>query len=313
MAADISLFPVLTDDLLSKIRFQPSPYELYYVRDDQEYILRTEEIEGSATAHKIVDDEGIWSPDDYNLCIRRRYSIRTYQCLFGQDGIACSNAKLGIALMWMSSDSKQRGVIPIGNIEKSSKDLELILNYEFEKAQLRGAVEFLTIIYLKEAGTPLWGEEHLANQYGCILGELENKFIIMLDGVGSVFPIYETAEPAQPLWYVKCDWDEPTYDLFSDSVSININTAHKNYKYLDKTKRTFDEQLLKEIMASAIGTIITKLKEQENYWDVTTTGVGLQSGSVSEAIYYFISTLEWDVSSPETMSLSIRKFFDQRM
>mgnify|MGYP000754980168 FL=1 len=125
--------------------------------------------------------------------------------------------------------------------------------------------------------------------------------------------MYEIHEPGQPLWYVKCDWIDPTYDLFSDSVSIYINTAHKNYKYLDKTKRTFDEQLLKEIMASALGVIITKLKEQENYWDATTSGEDLQNGSVSEAIHYFIDTLEWDVSGPEAMSLSIRKFFDQRI
>ena len=107
--------------------------------------------------------------------------------------------------------------------------------------------------------------------------------------------MYEIHEPGQPLWYVKCDWIDPTYDLFSDSVSI------------------FDEQLLKEIMASALGVIITKLKEQEDYWDVTTSGEDLQSGSVSEAIHYFIDTLEWDVSGPEAMSLSIRKFFDQRI
>lgn len=313
MAANISLFPVITDELLSKVRFQASPYELYYIRDDQEYTLCAEETDSSTTIHKVVDDEGIWSPDDYTLCIRRQYSIRTYQCLFGKDGIACTNAKLGIALMWTSSDSKQRGVIPIGNIENSPRDLELVLNYEFAIAQLRGDVEFSTIVYLKEAGTPLWGEEHLANQYGCILGELESKFVIRLDGVGSVFPMFEIHEPGQPLWYVKCDWDDPTYDLFSDCVSININTAHKNYKYLDKTKRTYDEQLLKEIMASALGIIITKFKEQENYWDVTIIGEDLQSGSVSEAINYFINTLEWDVSGPEAMSLSIRKFFDQRM
>ena len=99
-------------------------------------------------------------------------------------------------------DSKQRGVIPIGEIENSQRDLEFELNYEFSEAQLRGSVEFSTIIYLKEAGTPLWGEEHLANQYGCILGELDNKFVIRLDGNGSVFPMYEIHEPGQPLWYV---------------------------------------------------------------------------------------------------------------
>jgi hypothetical protein len=313
MAANISLFPVITDELLNKIRFQASPYELYYVRDDQEYKLCAEELDGGSTVHKVIDDEGIWSPDDYQLCVRRKYFIRTYQCLFGSDGIVCNNAKLGLAVMWTSSDSKQRGVIPIGTIENSQSDLELELNYEFAEAQLRGDVEFSTIVFVKEAGTPLWDEEHLANQYGCVLGELESKFVIRLDGVGSVFPIYEIIEPGQPLWYVKCDWDDPTYDLFSECVSININIAHKNYKYLDKTKRTFDEQLLKEIMASALVIVITKLKEQENYWDVTTVGEELQSGSVSEAANYFINTLEWDVSGPEAISLSIRKFFDQRM
>ncbi len=186
------------------------------------------------------------------------------------------------------------------------------MNYEFSEAQLRGNVEFTTIIYLKSAGTPLYNEEHLANEYGCILGELD-KFIIKLDGSGSVFPMYEVNEPSQPLWYVKCDWDDPTYEQFSECVSIYFNTAHKNYKYLDKKKRTFDEQLLKEIMASALVIVITKLKEQENYWDVTTTGDELQNGSVSAAVNHFINTLEWDVSTPESMSLSIRKFFDQRM
>ncbi|MCI8670066.1 MAG: hypothetical protein HFI34_11210 [Lachnospiraceae bacterium] len=312
MAANISLFPTINDELLGKIRFQPSLYEFYYVRADQEYPLRAEAIDSSVTVHKIVDDEGIWAPDDYNLCVKRRYSLRTYQCLFGENGIACKNAVLGLALMWTSADSKQRGVIPIGDIENSQRDIDMNLNYEFLEAQLRGEVEFTTVVYLKNVGTPLWNEEHLADEYGCLLGELD-KFVIKLDGNGSVFPMYEVNDPSQPLWYVKCDWEDPTYEQFSECVSIYINTAHKNYKYLDKTKKTFDEQLLKEIMAGALIVIITKLKEQENYWSATTTGDDLQSGSVSAAVYYFINALEWDVSTLDAMSLSIRKFFDQRM
>lgn len=312
MAMNISLFPKINETLLNKIRFQTTAYDFYYIRDDWEFPLTAEEIDGSVTVHKLVDEQGIWSPDDYNICVRRKYSLRTYQCLFGENGIACENSKLGLALMWMSSDSKQRGVIPIGTIENSMWDLELDLNYEFATAQLRGSVEFTTVIYIKEAGTPRWNEMHLANEYGCLVGELDS-FVVKLDGTGSVFPMYEVQEPGQPLWYVRCDWDDPTYELFSDCVAININTAHKNYKYLDKTKRTYDEQLLKEIMASALILIITKLKEQGNYWDATLSGDDLQNGSVSEAINYFVDTLEWDVSTPETMSVSIRKFFDQRM
>lgn len=312
MADVISLFPTLTDDLLGKIRFQKSEYEFYYFRDEYIYNLIAEEIDGNISLHAIKDEEGVWNPDDYNLCLKRRYSLRTCQCLFGENGIACNNAVIGMAIIWTSQDSKQRGVINVGEIQKSDKDLALKVEYEFPAAQLRGSVDFTTVLYIKQEGTPGWNEEHLANKYGCILGEID-KFTIAIDGKGSVFPIYEVDEPGQPLWYVKCDWDDPTYDLFSESVQINLNRAHKNFKYLDKTKRTYDNQLLIEVISSALSIVIMKLREQELYWDDTISGKGLQSGSVSEAVNYFKDVLEWDVTSPELISLSIRKFFDQRI
>ena len=313
MAAKISLFPILNDDLLSKVRYQPSPYEFFYEVDDQKFELQAEEIDGSVNVHKISDENGVWSPDDYHLCVHRNFTLKTYQCLFGKNGIACRNAVLGLALMWTSADSKQRGVIPFGELDYSMQTYQFRMKHEFKKAQLRGNVEFSTILYIKNAGTPLWNEGHLANDYGTILGELDN-FIIKLDGNGSTFPIYEVEETDQPLWYVKCDWNDPRYDLFSECVSININKAHKNYKYLDKTKRIYNEQLLSEIMANALCTIITTLKEQDSAeWDATINGRDLRIGSVSEAVYYFANVLGWDIMTPEKMSLSIRKFFDQGM
>lgn len=312
MAAKISLFPVLSDEMLEKVRFQASPYTFYYVRDDEEYSLSAEETDSGTMVYKIVDEEGIWSPDDYNIGFQRTYSLRTYQCLFGENGIACNNAVLGLAIMWASSDSKQRDVIQVGEIKNVSDDLTFKVNYEFLKAQLRGTVEFTTIIYIKQTGTPGWGEEHLANYYGCILGEID-KYTIKLDGTGSFFPVYEVHEPGQPLWYVKCDWNDPAYDQFAECVSVYINTGNKNYKYLDKTKKTFNNQLLKEIMATALTIVIARLKEKQSDWEAMINGDDLQPGSVSEAVYYFKTTLEWNLSTIESASLSIRKFFDQRM
>lgn len=312
MSTNISLFPMLNEELLEKVQFVLSLYDFYYIRDEREYPLIAEAMEESSILHKLVDREGIWTPDEYNLCLRRTYYLKSCQDLFGENGIACSNAILGIALVWTSADSKQRGVIQVGEIKKMSKDIIFHLDYEFLTSQLRGSVEFTTILYIKNVGTPSCDESHLANEYGCVLGEID-KFIIKVDGTGSMFPIYEVNEIGEPLWNIKCDWDDPTYEQFSECVSININTAHKNYKYLDKTKKTFNEALIKEIIANALCIIITKLKEQENYWNVTINGEDLQSGSVSEAVYYFVSTLEWDIETPEKMSLSIRKYFDQRM
>ena len=148
MAAKISLFPTLTEELRSKIRFQASDYEFYYIKGGDRIALQSEEINSNPTERKIVDKKGIWTPDDYSLCIRRKYSMRTYQCLFGKDGIACSNAIIGIALRWTSSDSRQRGVIEIGSLHNSTEDKEFLLDYEFSDAQLRGALELSSILYL---------------------------------------------------------------------------------------------------------------------------------------------------------------------
>lgn len=313
MATNVSTFPVLNNQLRTRMRYTVMDgYDFYYVRDSQEYTLSSQEVGLGQLKHKIVDEEGIWNPDDYNFCMRRNYSLQNYKCLFGENGLACSNAVLGLALVWTSADSKQRGAVEIGEIHNDSTPLEFRLAYEFKRAQLRGMIDFSTVLYIKHVGTPGFTEGHLANMYGCLLGELD-RYQIQLDGNGSVFPIYEISEPGQPLWYIKCDWDDPTYDQFSDSLSIFINTAHKNYKYLDKTKRIFNSQLLSEVMASALCTLILKLKSDNAYWDNTVTGHNLQPGSVSAAVNYFIKTLEWDISTPETLSISVRKYLDQRV
>lgn len=307
MAAKISLYPTLNDELMSKIRFQTSAYEFYYKADDNEFPLNPEEVNNNPCDVKILDKKGIWTPDDYNFCIRRKYFVRTYQCLFGRDGIACRNAIIGVALRWASSDSKQRGVIKIGVLHNSAKDEEFKLDYEFPAAQLRGVVELTTVLYLEKPGTPLWDEKHLANNYGCILGELD-RITARLDGTGSEFPVFYTDKPLLPLWYIQCEWDDPTIDQFSECISIFINRSNKNYKFLEK-----DEHLLREIMASALFLLISKLKAQEEYWADTVAGNNLTEGSVSAAVHYFINTLGWDPSTPESLSVSIRKFFEQRM
>ena len=65
-------------------------------------------------------------------------------------------------------------------------------------------------------------------------------------------------------------------------------------------------------MAGAITLIIERLR-REGYIDDIINNNGLEQGSVSQAIYYFVNTLGWDIETADTVSLSARKFFDQRM
>lgn len=313
MSNTVMMFPSLTDELLKKIRFQKQKYSFFYTDEDgKEHVLIDEPVEAYSSVYCIKDDDGIWTPDGYNLGFKRRYCLRTFQCLFGEAGIACRDAKLGLAIVWTSSESRQRGVISAGTFAMEDKILDIEVEKIFERGELRGEVDFTTVLYLAQNGHPSENEKHFANTSGYILGELE-KYTIKLDGNNSVFPVFEVSEPGQPLWYVKCEWIDPTEDSFADCVSVNLNTAHRNYKYIDRARKTFMASFLAEIMASAIGIIIEKVRSQTGYWDQIMDNDDLVEGSVGQAIFYFADTLEWDLSSPESVSLCARKFFDQRI
>ena len=181
----------------------------------------------------------------------------------------------------------------------------------FSDAKLRGDVNFSTVLYIAQSGTPEEDETHLANEEGFIIGELDS-FDLKLEGSGSLFPVFEVFEAEQPLWYVRCDWTDPVSDSFADTVSININTAHKNYKYIDRMQKTFCSQLLVEVMSSALCCIIEKIRS-ENYLEQILGDEDMEHGSVGEAVRYFSNTLGWDFSTPDKLSLSTRKFFDRRI
>ena len=313
MANDILLYPFLSDELAKKVRFQKSRFSFFYTdRNNEEHELIDEPLEALSSIYCIKDEDGEWDQDQNNFGFRRRYLLRTFQCLFGDSGVVCKNAVLGMAIIWTSSDSKQRGVIPVGTFTNNDQIMEAVAEKTFGQAQLRGRVDFSTVLYIAAPGEPDQTELHLANTTGYVLGELDS-YTIKLDGKGSTFPVFEVYAPGQPLWYVQCDWIDPTQDLFSEYVSINLNTAHKNYRFIDRKQPTFNSQLLSEVMAGAISIIVEKVRLQSAYWDQIINNDSLEEGSVGQAIYYFSDALEWDLSTPESVSLCARKYFDQRM
>lgn len=316
MAGMISLYPEVTDELLNKIQFNSSDYEFFYVSNDEEFPLRWDPIDGSLVMGRLVDERGIWVPDDYSIGLRCQYDCIASKNLFGVSGVACSNAVIGVALMWTSSQSRQRGTIQIGELYNQLPPQELEFEHEFEKAQLRGSVEFSTILYIKtpaEENEILDGERILANKRGYILGEIGNKFILQLDGSGSMFPIYEENRPGEPLWRVKCEWDEVLYSSFNESVKIFFNKSNPAYKFIDKSSKKYNPYMLQEVMASALTTIIMEVKSDDNSWSEIEQGKDAQPGSLAEAISYFINTLGWRTDNIQALSLSIREFLEKRM
>ena len=317
MSKPIFLYPSLNDELKDGV-FQAKKYFLYYTNDGCEKDLEYE-ISDTGSSINCLKTDGVWSADNFDLCVKRAIALKGFKKLFGPDGIACRDAVLGVSLIWTSSDSRQRGSEPIMTISVNHEDLlqqqdhtfcEGEIDINFPKAKLRGDVNFSVVLYIAKSGVPKDDETHLANEEGFVLGEFDS-FLLRIEGTGSLFPVFEVHEHDQPLWYVRCDWTDPVSDSFSETVSINLNTAHKNYKYIDRTQKTFCPQLLVEVMSSALCCIIEKIRS-EQYLEQILSDEEMERGSVGEAVRYFAYTLGWDFSTPEKLSLSTRKFFDGR-
>lgn len=319
MATPVFLYPSLTDDIRESI-FKAKKYTFSYAGlDGLDRDLDYENSEISSSV-KCLRTDGVWNADKNNLFVRRTIALKNYRTLFGPDGIACQNARLGLSVVWTSPDSRQRGAEPIVDFgigedqlaeEHDHTFVEGEIDLEFPVAKIRGEVSFSVVLYIAKAGIPTQDEIHLANEEGFVLGVFDT-FVLRIDGTGSLFPVFEVFEKDQPLWYVRCDWTDPVSDQFAETVSININTAHKNYKYIDRTQKTFCSQLLVEAMSSALCCIIEKIRS-EKYLDQILGDDEMESGSVGEVVRYFANTLGWDFSSPDKLSLSTRKFFDGRL
>ena len=312
-AKKIFCFPRFTVRLREKIIVESTGLEFGFYDRGEYHVLNLEPLEGyDETYRKLVDEQGIWTNDTHDLFVSSRIDMSSLNHLFGVDGIVPQDAEIGVAVLYKSNDSKQRNAVSVGTFIAGDRNKSFSFTKRFQRGKFRGDVKFEIIFYVAREGNALPEEEHLANKMGYRLGEVDDLHIV-LDGKGSWFPIYEQYSPNQPLWDVKYSVADPAYEPFVEAVGIYINTAHKNYKYLNKRAKEFNPQLLIEVIASAMCMVIMKFKEQEAEWSKAMEGVDFEEGSVSQAINYFVRSLEWDASSYENLSRSIRNYLEREI
>ena len=312
MAKNITLFPTLTKQRSRDIFTIPVP-TLKYSRGGTLHALKLNEQDSPISS--ISDEDGYWNADDYDLIIDWQFTYQNAARLYNPDNweyaCACRNAKIGIALSWFSSDSRRRSTIPIVTLE-NDESLHPVRHVErFEKGELRGNVGLSLKIYLQEAGIPQDDEMQFANIPGTLLGELKTQ-TLCLDGSGSFFTIYEVNRPGEPLWDVEYNIDDPTVDQFSDCVAISLNRAHKKFPLVKRDSGVFCQQLLTEIMANSIATVIETVRayEKDDNFDCL---IDFEEGSVAQALAYFKDKLLWDFSNPITVSHSARLYIEKNI
>ena len=318
MSQAIPLFKTFNEDAKDEI-FKLDNYVFSYKRDGETVELIQDYDNASMRMEAALSDEtGFWNPDEYPLCVSRKIMVKKAGELFSSGtpsndtpfSIACHDAVIGIGLKWYSASSNQCGAIPVGVITSSTLYHDYIVKYNFDKASIRGEVFFTIILYVYSPGNPNEYEKQYGNTPGMILGEIDT-FTIRIDGNGSFFPIYEINNPGEPLWDVNCTWTDPASDSFSECVSIYVNKAHKNYKYLNREdKKNFNSQLFSEIMSSAICVIIETLRSDPGGFAALDNA---QEGSVAQAVNYFKEKLDWDIKSSRLTSRSVRLFLEDKL
>lgn len=307
---ELSAFPIIDTELFQKVRVQASPFRFYYTDDSGEDKNLEAEDSGSSV-HPISDNNGRWSPDDDGFGVIRSYSVRSASFLYGPGGVACHDAVLALALLWKSPDSRQRSACEIGILPNDATQHSFELNKYFPRPCFTGRLDLETVIVIKSSGHPGVMEKHFANIPGTVLGTLDT-FSVTFDGGGSMFPINIIGDKDGLLWSVDCNIDDPLYDKFSECVSINLNSAHPDYKYINPAdKVNYNPSFLREVLAGAIATIVDYIRET-GFWDDIKNGKA-EDESVGQAIYYFASSLSLNLDDARQCSVAFRDYFERKL
>lgn len=318
MNSSFNLYPILTDDQILKDVPSPAEFDFSYSENGEDRSLRLEnktDNERYYTA-ELRDPKCEWDPETHDLLLQCTVSISNPSSWFGVGGVVPENAIVGIAVQWISVKSEMRGIIPIGEIRVSEKGRVLSAEYTFRQNTIKGSLQLKTIVYLKEAGERKAEEQYFCSQTGTILGEISGCEVF-IDGNGSVFPIATINDPNQPLWLVYFDdFADPLQDAFDkEHVEIRLNQAHPCYDQLKIESSLKESPLFLEVISSALMIIIDSAKELLGpEWDNVINGQSsFEHGSIAEAVYYFVSKLGWDTSSPSKLARSIHSFFDSNL
>lgn len=282
---DLSFYPTLTEDLIEKCGCTCDKYTFGYFAEETYRTLRST----GKTSIKLEDSNECWKAENNGLRISRRVTVENPKCLYGKDGVVCSNACFDICIIWNSKTLTQTGYIKPTSVRHSGESIEYTFLYDFGPGDIKGDLTLDTVFYVsKEADYVPDDEKDLINEAGVIVGTVDSTSI----DLGSLymdFPIREVKDPDEPLWWLEFhQWEDPRSDPFSeDYVCLYLNTAYPNCPKAGTSAKNLD--LLIEILSTAYMMIIRKIDDMGCLND-TLEDTDLEVGSISKIIYYFYTS-----------------------
>jgi len=252
-----------------------------------------------------------FNPENDPLRIEMDISINEPSNLYypSEDAVATKGSRLGIALFWESRDSGRRGIGPCHYFDDGDQVRNVSLGIDFGVGELREEFDFAPKLFLESPGVI---ESGFTNIKGAILGNIDKKQSVVLDGNGSKYPIHEASEgPDAPLWRVQMDWDDPLADSFFRHFKIILNTDHHDYNSLKRIENPQQGEgvvpvALKEILASTLFGMMVKLKDSTDDWSAIMEGKS-EPKSVGQLAWVYKEHESWNLASPSELLQDIRK------
>lgn len=317
--ASQKLFKTFSNELIKSLNIQLKRKYFYYDDENEKCELVENKVDPLATNLKVVklDDanrQWIEFRKSHSLFFDLEIKLENVVNIFHGKTQACdSKTKLGIGLSWKALNSKFKYCIKLGSIDDYIDDFETTIE-GIEVKCPDSDIEFSWFIYVIKPGNSSQNDGY-ANAEGMIVA-VENAWTIMVSGNGSIFPIEEYSKQGDPLWHTRVDFIDWTEDEFSsDNLAIVLNPAHPLFQLIDSESPEFNENILKEVLSSALTSLIVEIMivAKENGNDDALFKEQIEArGSILSAVRYFKDTLGFAVDKrPSELETTIKKFFDK--
>lgn len=306
------LYMEIDNNTVKKLNIK-SKREYYYKIEEEKKIIREQQFENTNNINQVqlVDDEDEWNYKTESLFLNVNFEMDNYQKLFGY--VCCEDAILGVGIEWKPENSRIKNCIKLGEFSYKSSDC-FFHKENIEIENVNSNIDFSWIIYIVDPGT-INKKAYYGSHSGLILGS-GLLWSIIVDGNGSIFPIYEEAKVGKPLWWYHCDFSDISEDEFSEeNIKIIINKAHPGYQYIQPKSNIYNEYMFSELISTALAVLILSIR-QKNSENGNGEFIDLSQqsckGSILTVLKYFNDMLKFKINGTMLeLQNSVKTYFDK--
>lgn len=310
MNKNARLYKTISSDELSKMNLSINRKYSYCTQEDVKE-LKEQAFEGDASSNsfQLIDNDYEWNPKINSLFLDLNVNITNPSIIFGLQGSCYDDAIIGVGITWKSEKSKIKNCYKLGEITNTSNPIEFAHN-AIEIDNLNSNTTFKLIFYIVKPGTKN-GSKYFANEAGMVILE-QIVWTIIVEGEGSVFPIFEIADEKGPLWSFNCDFYDITQDAFDkDHIQIFLNTKHPAYSMIHPKSPNYNLAFVREVLSNALASIVLEIRSAQSN-NTVDLDLDCEKESILQVLKFYSEKLNFDINgSYSSLVSSIKKYFDK--